>query len=260
MIGQDHLLPQYIRVRMNHNIITTVNLVQGDTAREFHFIFDDYIVPKNSEIYIYIQKPSGLEFYGECELRNNEVIVQPKLQMVAENGKNLGQIQIVNDGNVINTFIFYLAIEKNLIYSSSITSSNEFDTLSKLIAEARNEIEQTKEAITSLENLESSVEESEAKRMVEFDEKIHLVNETVSDINDIITNVDDVYDKANNAYVAADESIKKLNEASKFVDDTVKKLNDAVDNLEGVNPILISTTQPSNQNLGELWFVESIRE
>lgn len=38
MIQQnDYLAVQHIRVRINHNIISTVNLVQGDTAREFHF-------------------------------------------------------------------------------------------------------------------------------------------------------------------------------------------------------------------------------
>lgn len=264
MIGQNNLLPQYIRVRMNHNIITTVNLVQGDTAREFHFVFDDYIVPENSQIYIYIQKPSGLEFYGECELKNNEIIVQPKLQMVAEKGKNLGQMQIVIDGSVINTFIFYLAIEPNLIYSSSITSTNEFEVLSNLITEARTEITQlkttTSEVIESLENLETAVEEAESNRVVEFNEKIGLANDAITDINNTIANINEVYDKANDAYVAADESINKLNEVSEFVDDTVKKLNDAVENLEGLNPIIISTTQPPSQNLGELWFVETIRE
>lgn len=138
MIGQNgNLLVQPIRVRMNHNIITTVNLVQGDTAREFRFFFDDYIVPENSEIRIYVQKPSGMEFYGECNLENNEIIVHPTLQMVAEKGQNLGQIQIINNGKVISTFIFYLAIEENLIYSSSITSTNEFEIFNDLIDEAR---------------------------------------------------------------------------------------------------------------------------
>lgn len=57
--------------------------------------------------------------------------------MVAEKGQNLGQIQIINNGKVISTFIFYLAIEENLIYSSSITSTNEFEIFNDLIDEAR---------------------------------------------------------------------------------------------------------------------------
>ena len=136
--------------------------------------------------------------------------------------------------------------------------------MTNLITEARTEISQLKitssEVIESLENLEISVQEAESKRVIEFDEKIGLANEAISNINQTITDIDEVYIKANDAYVAADESIKKLNDVSEFVDDTVKKLNDAVENFEGVNPIIISTTQPSSQNLGELWFVETVRE
>lgn len=171
MIGQNgNLLSQYIRIRMNHNIITTVNLVQGDTAREFHFFFDDYIVPEDSEIIIYVQKPSGLEYYGKCELKNNEIIVQPKLQMVAEKGKNFGQIQIINtDGSLINTFIFYLAIEENLIYSSSITSSNEFEILSTLINDARELVPAMKVLLDTAKIQEEERVSAENERVVEFE-------------------------------------------------------------------------------------------
>lgn len=285
MIEQNgNLLVQNIRVRMNHNIITTVNLVQGDTAREFHFFFDDYIVPPESEVRIYVQKPSGLEFYGKCTLKNNEIIVQPRLQMVSEKGKNLGQIQIINDGEVITTFVFYLEIEKNLIYSTSITSSNEFEILDNLIQEARETIpvlkdvletaiEQEQERvdaennrvdefnsikeqfntqkveneqlISDLTTLKSDLEEAESNRQNDFDQKI-------SDLNDAISNAATATENANNAYEKADE-------ANTVADDTIKRLNDAIDSLDNLNPSLISITQPQEQNIGGLWFVEVVR-
>lgn len=285
MIEQNgNLLVQNIRVRMNHNIITTVNLVQGDTAREFHFFFDDYIVPPESEIRIYIQKPSGLEFYGECTLKNNEIIVQPRLQMVAEKGKNLGQIQIINAGEVISTFVFYLAIEKNLIYSTSITSSNEFEILDNLIQEARETIpilkdvletaieqeqervdaenkrvdefnsikeqfntqkEENEQLISDLTTLKSDLEEAESNRQNDFDQKI-------SDLNDAISNAATATESANSAYEKADE-------ANTVADDTIQKLNDAIASLDNLNPSLISITQPQSQNIGGLWFVEVVR-
>lgn len=90
MIQQNgYLAVQHIRVRINHNIISTVNLVQGDTAREFHFFFDDYDIPDGAEFRIYIRKPSGCEVYNHCYLQNNEIVVQPTLQMVAQKSYNM---------------------------------------------------------------------------------------------------------------------------------------------------------------------------
>lgn len=196
MIGQNgNLLSQYIRIRMNHNIITTVNLVQGDTAREFHFFFDDYIVPEDSEIRIYVQKPSGLEFYGKCELKNNEIIVQPKLQMVAEKGKNFGQIQIINtDGSLINTFVFYLAIEKNLIYSSSITSSNEFEILNNLINSARELVPAMKILIETVTDQEEGRVSAENERVVEFELIKSQFEEQKNTSNMLISNLENAED------------------------------------------------------------------
>lgn len=239
-----NLLPQYIRIRMNHNIITTVNLVQGDTAREFHFFFDDYIVPPDSEIRIYVQKPSGLEVYAICTLENNEIIVHPTLQMVAEKGKNLGQIQIINDEKVINTFIFYLAIEPNLIYSSSITSTNEFEIFNELLDEARRTVPKLRDT---------------------FNE----ANQTLSDIKSQKEDINEIYDKANEAFEKAtdanniaDETIEKINNTNNLANDTVQRINDALENFETTtNSAVISITQPTNhQNIGGLWFVETVRE
>ena len=87
------LLEQHVRIRLAHDILSSVNVVQGDTGRELYFVIDDYDIPSDSEFRIYIRKPSGKEIYNYCYYANGEIVVQLTTQMVAEIGQNVGQIQ-----------------------------------------------------------------------------------------------------------------------------------------------------------------------
>lgn len=137
----DVLYQQRIRVRLNHDIITTVNAVQCDTAREFIFFFDDYEVPDGTELRIYIRKPSGKEIYNYCAYINGDIIYQPTVQSLAEVGESLGQIQIIKNHVLLTSFSFRIMVEENLIASSNITSTDEFLILNELIETARAEID-----------------------------------------------------------------------------------------------------------------------
>ena len=127
---------QHIRLSLGHEIQSSVSAIQYDTAREFHFYIDDYIISDDSEIRIYIRKPSGKEIYNHCILKDNEIVVVPTTQMLAECGLNIGQIQIVKDEVILTSFSFTIEIEEN--YSeNAIPSTNEFTILDELITEAR---------------------------------------------------------------------------------------------------------------------------
>ena len=247
MIQQNgYLAVQHIRVRINHNIISTVNLVQGDTAREFHFFFDDYDIPDGAEFRIYIRKPSGCEVYNHCYLQNNEIVVQPTLQMVAEKGQNLGQIQIIKDDKLLNTFVFYLAIEENLIFSSSITSSNEFELINDFIDTARRlipEIEQTlanaQEQEAERETSENIRKSNENVRINNENERINnentrIDNETVRNDNEEIRKSNEIERQKNTgiAIKEANTARDKANEATKNANDTAQDIKDKLANGE----------------------------
>lgn len=184
------LLHQHIRIRMSHDIISTVTAVQGDTAREFYFIFDDYDIPEDAEVRVYVQKPSGKEIYHYCYLANGEVVVQPTMQMLAEEGQNLGQIQIIRNHAIVTSYIFRLTIEKNIIYSINTTSMDEFLILSDLIDNARI-------AIGDIRVLENTVESQESDRVSAEESRVQAEANREANTAIAISNCNDAVDNVN---------------------------------------------------------------
>lgn len=128
---------QCIHIYLGHKMSYSIDVIQYDTAREIHFYLDDYIAPPDSEIRVYIKKPSGKEIYNHCLLADNEIIMYPTTQMFAECGTNIGQIQIVKDNKVVTSFLFEIHVYEGCA-ENAIPSTNEFTILDALIIEARN--------------------------------------------------------------------------------------------------------------------------
>ena len=169
-------LIQKVRVRIGHDILSQVEIVQGDTARELHFFFEDYIVPTDAECRIYLRKPSGLEVYKQCTLEDNEIIVPLTSQMSAEDGITQGQLQIIKsksdseDKAILSTFPFTLLVAENM--TTNIISSNEFEILDGLIDEARILILQMETLISTFTNQENNRVEAEKIRVQNENERI----------------------------------------------------------------------------------------
>ena len=117
-----------------------IDVVQGTNAVPIKFTLMDYDIPAGAEARIYIRKPSGLEIYNNCTIEENNVIVQPTMQMYAEKGRAKAQLQIVADDVVAASFAFCIDVAENIASSSAIESSNEFGILDVLIDEAREAI------------------------------------------------------------------------------------------------------------------------
>lgn len=159
---------QKIRIRIDHDILSQTEIVQGDTARELHFFFEDYVAPTDAEYRIYLRKPSGLEVYKQCSLKDNEIISQLTSQMSAEDGVTQGQVQIIKsesnskDKLILSTFPFTLLVAENM--AANITSSNEFEILDELIDEARELVPQMRSLIETATSQEAERQKNEAQR------------------------------------------------------------------------------------------------
>lgn len=147
----------YTRLRLNNNSPSIINAVQYDNARRFIFMIEeDFIPDEDSEVRVYVRKPSGKEIYDSCILKNNDVIVQPSKQMLAETGVSFGQIQIISNSKFLTSFPFILNVEENLINSSNIESSDELSILDHLINDARRLIIEMEEAVIEEEKREKA--------------------------------------------------------------------------------------------------------
>lgn len=239
------LLHQHIRIRMSHNIISNVSAVQGDTAREFYFVFDDYDIPSDAEVRVYVKKPSGKEIYHYCYLANGEVVVQPTMQMLAEVGKNIGQIQVIKNHAIVTTYPFYLTVETNIIYSIKITSMDEFLILSDLIDNARIEIK-------ALQSLSKTVKAQEDARVAAENARVQAENKRKTDTANAIKNCNDAIARINatnnsiktqeDARVAAENvRVQAENKRKSDTDTAIKNCNDAADRANRIAATLESS-------------------
>ncbi len=160
-----NLLNTHILIRLHHDILTSVNAIQGDTGRLWYFQIEDYEVPSDAEIRMYIRKPSGKEIYNSGILQDNIISFQPTLQTLAEIGQSIGQIQILSNGLSVTTFPFFLNITENYRLSSSITSKDEFLILDELIEDARATLAEMKALIETVTTQETARIEAEKKRV-----------------------------------------------------------------------------------------------
>ena len=156
---------QDIRLHLGHTIPSSVSVVQYDTARELHFYIDDYIIPNEAEIRIYIRKPSGKEIYNHCLLADDEIIMYPTTQMFAECGLNLAQIQIVKNNKTLTSFRFDIEVSESYA-ENAIPSTNEFTILDALIIEAR-------------EIIKAEASRVEAENIRNKNEQVRIVNENI---------------------------------------------------------------------------------
>nr|DAE22078.1 MAG TPA: Baseplate component [Phage sp. ctez94] len=113
------------------------------------FHIADYQIPEGTEARIYLHKPSGAEVYNSAAIEENAVIVQPTMQMYAEEGEAIGQLQIIKDTTVAASFAIVFCIHKNIISDSAIESKDEFDILDTLINQAREEIKNAQNATSA---------------------------------------------------------------------------------------------------------------
>lgn len=244
------LLHQHIRIRMSHDIISSVSAVQGDTAREFYFVFDDYEIPADAELRVYVQKPSGKEIYHYCYLANGDVVVQPTMQMLAEVGKNIGQIQVIRNHAIVTTYPFYLLVEPNIIYTIKITSMDEFLILTDLIDSARIEIK-------ALQDLSKTVKAQEDSRVAAENERVQAENKRKTDTANAIKNCNDATDRATRIADSLESSISGvINDtttsttttySSKKLEDKFKDLKSNIDNI--ISDSVSTTTTYSSKKI-----------
>lgn len=228
-------------IRLHHDVLTSVNAVQGDTGRTWNFQLDDYEIPKDAEIRMYIKKPSGKEIYNPGILNRSIISFQPTLQTLAEIGQSIGQIQIVANEQSVTTFPFFINVSKNYRLYSSISSADEFTILDDLIAETRralNEIESLSSAIqTQEENRESQEQErqrnEEQRKQAEISRGNAENNRNTAEQERVSAEIERE-NKVTTALGNVNTAISNTNQATTKANQAAKRAEDAVNGLEGV--------------------------
>ena len=169
---EECLFKDYLRIFLNHDTYSSIDVMQYDTAREINITIDKYEIPSGTDARIYVKKPSGQEIYDACTIDNNMVIVHPTLQMLAETGDNIATIQLTKNASVLTSFVFNIKVYKNITSDSAIESSSEYTILDGLITDARNTISALNDKINEVNLLEESIEDAVAEAINTLETKV----------------------------------------------------------------------------------------
>lgn len=210
--------PQML-IRLHHDILTSVNAIQGDTGRMWNFVIDDYEIPTNAEIRLYIEKPSGKRIYNPGILQNSIISFQPTVQTLAEIGQSIGQIQITLNKQTVTSFPFFLNVTKNYVLSAGIESTDEFLILDNLIDDAQKTLAEMKALIQKVNTQENARVEAEKKRVTAENNRVQAENKRQTDTSAAIN-------KANTATSNANTAANNANNKATLANDAAQNAND----------------------------------
>lgn len=251
--------PQML-IRLHHDILTSVNAIQGDTGRLWHFVIDDYEIPTNAEIRLYIEKPSGKRIYNPGILQDSIISFQPTEQTLAEVGQSIGQIQITLNKQTITSYPFFLNVSKNYVLNASIESTDEFLVLDNLIDEAQKttaEMRALMQKFTTQENARVEAEkkrvsaenarvQAENKRQTDTSSAISKANTATTNANNAANNANSKATLANNAATNANDKAALADRAKELANQAATKANQAVANIPVEIKKLINDTSASS--------------
>lgn len=130
-----------------------IDYVQGGDAIPIIFTLRDFDIPKGAAARVYVEKPSGKAVYNTLasgKVSGNAVTVDVDKQMTAEAGKSEIQIELVQGGKSLLTFLYPIAVKRSLVPVDSENGSNFVDEYLKKIQEAIDRMEETREEIIEM--------------------------------------------------------------------------------------------------------------
>ena len=132
------MLTQVLNVQVSRiGLLPTIDVVQGDSGRVLECRITDFVIPSGSTARIYAQKPSGTRVYNNATIDGNMVSVELTTQMLAEIGKTMCQVEVINSDERVTSFDFALKVVKSRVDESAIESENEFGVLEGAIDKAQ---------------------------------------------------------------------------------------------------------------------------
>lgn len=204
---------QIININLGVDMNNTVDIPEYSSGKTFLFYIDDYVIPDDATVTIFVKKPSGHEVLCTCAYEDNKVTAPCLLQMVAEVGKANGQIQIFQNGYYVYSFVFTINVVANEYAAMKIESSDEYRTLEELISAASYIIEDVNKAEAIRKQEEEARQTAEAERKSAEEVRIANENERIANENNRIANEKER--QSNEAERIANEEARKTQELSR---------------------------------------------
>lgn len=153
---------QILNLNLGFQLKPSINVVQYDSSRTLHCYIQDFMVPENSVVTIYVKKPSGHEVYNPCTYQDNIVMTPGTLQMFAEVGTAEACIQIISDGRYLTSFPFLIIVSENLTASTTIASTDEYNVANELIIQGNTMLAAEEERVKAEQERQAAEAERQA--------------------------------------------------------------------------------------------------
>lgn len=179
-------MAENINLYLGLDLKPTITVPQYDSGRTLNIYLQNYSIPSNSEVYIYVKKPSGHEIFYTCEYEDNLIVVEGTLQMFAEVGASDANIQIITGGKYITSFPFIIVVTKNAVADMDFESTDDYTAFVESISAAQT---WDQRASAAEEQFEAELEE----KVQEVEERIQEALTEAEYISGIVSTLDDRY-------------------------------------------------------------------
>lgn len=244
--------PQML-IRLHHDILTSVNAIQGDTGRMWNFVIDDYEIPTDAEIRLYLEKPSGKRIYNPGILQNSIISFQPTEQTLAEIGQSIGQIQITQNKQTITSYPFFLNVSKNYVLNADIESTDEFLILDNLIDDAQKTLAEMKALMQKFTTQENARIEAEKRRVSAESARIQAENKRQTDTSNAIANANKAAENANTKAGLANTAANNANTKATLANDAANEANNKAGLADRAQGLATQAAEKANKAAQDAW-------
>ena len=137
------------RISLNINGITspvTLSLKRGETGRVIHITLIEYGKPyqisENCHAYILLAKENGASLHHNCIIQDNTVQYVLEESTTSTTGNIRCEVMLLdNNGQKIVSSTFSIVVYDTVVSEEEVENSNEFKTLSNLIASVNHKLE-----------------------------------------------------------------------------------------------------------------------
>lgn len=205
---------------------------------------------------VHIQRNDGTYVDDVCQWQNGSLYLTMTDSMLAVAGDASMEVKVF-DGNkeILSTMTNHVKVEKSMLPYDRMVASDEFNVLNHLIQSVLNAGEYAEDLEELLQNFRQRISEFE-RQFIQISTEGRALIQDLKDIIDKAAGIDekleqldDGIDRIQNALENADQANNKANEALTI-------LNNIIEQIDDLDGIILSETQPQDQELLGLWLVE----
>ena len=104
-----------------------IDVVQGVVGQQIKLIVMDEELSDTIEARAYIEKPSGLTVYQPAEISENTITITTNTQSFIEPGMSKMIIQLMENENILYSFVILVKVQKNPALNEGGTASENYD-------------------------------------------------------------------------------------------------------------------------------------